>query len=224
LVKDISKANVRSRQKRSLLTEKRLNRAAIEVLNESGLAGCTVPAIAKRAGVAVGTIYRRYADKEALLARAILDFVSLGGGEREADYAALAAEAADLRDFLRRVSETAVRTARENRTFLLAIRSFARTATSPRWRAEFEAERGRGRESILRAAMARFEAEIAGGEQALRLSLAALYGAVEVVWLEPQAGVFSEPPSPETFIEALAEMQAAFLTRGSASLGSSPGR
>jgi AcrR family transcriptional regulator len=179
---------------------------------EAGLDGCTIPAIAKRAGVAVGTIYRRYPDKEALLATAILDFVSLGGGEREGDYADIAAKAVDLQGFLQRVSEIAVSTARENRTFLLAIRSFAKSATNAAWRAEFEVQRGRGRESIVRAAMVRFGDEITGGEQALRLSLAALYGAVEVVWLEPQTGLFKEQPSPETFIDTFAEMQTAFLT------------
>jgi AcrR family transcriptional regulator len=204
--------SARSRQQRSFLTEQRLNSAAIEILKEDGLAGCTVPEVAKRAGVAVGTIYRRFANKEALLAAAILDFVSLGGGERESSYADLAANAVDLRDFLRRVSEVAVKAARDNRTFLLAIRSFAQTATDSGWRAEFEAQRGRGRESIVRAAMARFGPEISGGEQSLRLSLAALYGAVEVVWLEPQAGLFDVPPSPKAFIEAFAEMQAMFLT------------
>jgi AcrR family transcriptional regulator len=211
LVKTVSEPGVRNRQQRSFFTERRLNRAAIEVMNEDGLAGCTVPAIAKRAGVAVGTIYRRYPDKEALLATAILDFVSLNDGEREAYYVAIADKAADLRDFLRRVSEAAVRTTRENRTFLLGIRSFARTATNAHWRAEFEAQRGRGRESIVRAAMARFGSGITGGEQSLRFALAALYGAVEVVWLEPQAGLFGEAPTPEAFIDALVKMQAAFL-------------
>lgn len=215
MVKHSVETSGRNRQQRSFLTERRLNRAVIEAMMEDGLAGCTVPAIARRAGVAVGTIYRRYPDKEALLGTAILDFVSLGGGEREEEYATLSAKAVDLRDFLRRVSEMAVKTARENRTFLLAIRSFAKSATSPAWLAEFKAHRGRGRESIVRAGMTRFGAQIAGGEQALRFSLAALYGGVEVVWLEPQAGLFSEPPSPDTFIDAFVEMQTAFLSGGS---------
>jgi len=202
------------RQQRSILTEERLNSAVIEVLKGEGLVGCTVPVVAERAGVAVGTIYRRYRNKEALVAAAILDFVSLGGGERDSDYADLAASAADLRDFLRRVSEIAVQAARDNRTFLLAIRNFTNTTRDETWRRQFEAQRGRGRESIVRAAMARFGPEISGGEQQLRLSLAALYGAVEVIWLEPQAGLFAEPPSLVEFIQAFVEMQAMFLSSG----------
>src|SRR5215469_13081258 len=112
------------RQPRSFLTERRLIAAVFDLMLEGGLSACTAPAIAKRAGVAVGTIYRRYPDKDALMAAAILDVVSLGGGTREAPYEAFAREAADLGDFIRRVATAAVTVAREHRTFLLAVREF----------------------------------------------------------------------------------------------------
>jgi AcrR family transcriptional regulator len=207
----VREATVRKRQKRSLLTEERLAAAVIDELSESGLEGCTVPAVAERAGVAVGTIYRRYANKDALVAEAILNLVSLGEGARRGDYAALTIEALDLRDCLSRIARAAVRIASENRTLLLAIRSFARTRADPVWRKKFQELQGLGRDSVVRAAMARFGPEIRGGESALRLSLAALYGAVEVIWLEPQAGLFNKPLTQEEFIEGLTRMQALFL-------------
>ena len=54
-------------QARSRESLKRLLRAAIEVLNKDGLEGATIPRIAARAGLSPGTVYRRFADKDALM-------------------------------------------------------------------------------------------------------------------------------------------------------------
>jgi AcrR family transcriptional regulator len=48
-------------------TDRAILRAAVEVLSEVGLQGITVNAVAERAGVARGTIYLRWATREALL-------------------------------------------------------------------------------------------------------------------------------------------------------------
>ena len=45
--------------------------AALEVFTESGEAGFSVPAVSRRAGVSVGTVYRRFATKEDLLIAAL---------------------------------------------------------------------------------------------------------------------------------------------------------
>lgn len=55
------------RQARSRETLTRLLDAAEAVLGEGGLEGATVPAIAHRAGLSVGAVYRRFPDKDALL-------------------------------------------------------------------------------------------------------------------------------------------------------------
>jgi AcrR family transcriptional regulator len=200
------------RQQRSLETERKLKAAAVELLDEGGLAACTAPAVAARAGVAVGTIYARYADKDALIAAALLDMVSLHGGAADSAFAAFAGAAANLRDFLRSVAGAAVKATREHRTLLLAIREFARKSDDADWRARFRSEQGRGREQLLAAAVRRFGRDVRGGEAALRMALAAIYGAVEVTWLEPTAGLFARPPSPRDFVEALVEMQARYLS------------
>jgi AcrR family transcriptional regulator len=182
-------------------------------MQDGGLPACTAPAVAAHAGVAVGTIYRRYADKDALVAAAVIDLVSLGGGDREAEYLALAEEAADLADFLRRVTATAVDVAHGRRTLVLAVRAFSRTYGDPNWRRRFDAEQGRARDCIVKAAMSCFGQTVRGGEPALRLSLAAIYGAVEAIWLEPLAGLFVAPPDPVEVIDGLVDMQMRYLAR-----------
>jgi AcrR family transcriptional regulator len=51
--------------------------AARSLLIESGFAGCTIAAVAERAGVGKGTIYLRWPDKETLVAEAIRDAVTV---------------------------------------------------------------------------------------------------------------------------------------------------
>jgi AcrR family transcriptional regulator len=188
-----------------------LKAAALALLDEGGLEACTAPAVAARAGVAVGTIYVRYADKDALIAAALLDMASLGGGAQSADYASVANDAQDLKAFLRHVAELTLRVCRDHRVFLLAVREFVRKSTDQAWRAAFRSAQGRAREVILDAAVARFGDQARGGERALRMALAAIYGTVEVVWLEPVSGVFAEPPLPDAFLDELVEMQLRYL-------------
>jgi AcrR family transcriptional regulator len=54
-------------QARSRESLKRLLKAAVEILNTDGLDRATIPRIAARAGLSPGAVYRRFADKDALL-------------------------------------------------------------------------------------------------------------------------------------------------------------
>ncbi|MFD7028722.1 TetR/AcrR family transcriptional regulator [Streptomyces sp. NPDC059917] len=56
------------RQARSAATLARVLRAAEEIASSVGLEEMTIAAVAKSAGVSVGTIYRRFEDKEQLIA------------------------------------------------------------------------------------------------------------------------------------------------------------
>lgn len=56
-----------TRQARGQQTVDRLLAAAEGLMEEQGLDATTVPAIAERAGVAVGTVYKRFPDKDALI-------------------------------------------------------------------------------------------------------------------------------------------------------------
>jgi AcrR family transcriptional regulator len=61
-----------ARQDRSRATAERLLNATIGILDESGLDGAVIPRIAEAAGVAPASVYRRFADKNALLRAAFL--------------------------------------------------------------------------------------------------------------------------------------------------------
>lgn len=61
------------KQQRSRETLARLLAATIEVLNEHGLDGTTIPRIARAAGVAPASVYRRFRDRDALYRAAFID-------------------------------------------------------------------------------------------------------------------------------------------------------
>jgi len=200
------------RQARSLATEQNLIAASLSLLDEGGLDACTAPALAARAGVAVGTIYARYRDKDALIAAALMHMASLGNGKADGAFRDWAHEADDLEGFMRTVALSALTAARDHRMLLIAVREFARKYPDEDWRDRFKAEQGRAREMILQGALQRFSATVRGGEPSLRLALAALYGAIEVTWIEPASGLFLSPPDAESFIDALVEMQLRYLS------------
>lgn len=60
------------KQQRSRETLSRLLRATIEVIDAHGLAGATIPRIAETAGVAPGSVYRRFRDRDALFRAAFM--------------------------------------------------------------------------------------------------------------------------------------------------------
>jgi AcrR family transcriptional regulator len=212
MVKTALASRPANRQPRSLATERKLMAAVIELLDSGGLEACTAPAVARQAGVAVGTIYARYPDKDALIRAALLEMTSLGGGARDSEIAALADGARDLSGFLDAVARAAMTVAREHRTLLLAVREFVRKSQDGPWRERFLAQQGHARRVLLAAAIARFGAQVRGGAPALRMALAAVYGAIEVTWLDPTAGLFDPPPSPDAFVVALTEMQLRYLS------------
>ena len=72
------------RQQRSRDTAARLVKATITVLADAGLDGAMIPRIAALAGVAPASVYRRYADKDALLRAAFLHvLVQSNDGNRD---------------------------------------------------------------------------------------------------------------------------------------------
>jgi AcrR family transcriptional regulator len=69
---DTPTADGRTAQARRAATDSKLLQAAQEILRTDGVGAVTIEAVAARSGVAKTTIYRRYADRRALL-RATLD-------------------------------------------------------------------------------------------------------------------------------------------------------
>lgn len=68
----MAKKPFKVKQSRSRESLQRLLNAAVEVLNERGLEGATIPRIAARAGLSAGAVYRRFPDKDALLQTVVL--------------------------------------------------------------------------------------------------------------------------------------------------------
>ena len=64
------------RQQRSREAVERLLKATISILDKAGLEGALIPRIAKDAGMAPANVYRRFADKDALLRAAFLHALS----------------------------------------------------------------------------------------------------------------------------------------------------
>jgi AcrR family transcriptional regulator len=84
-------------QARSRRSQDRLTEAGLEVLAEQGPDAVTVAAVAERAGLAVGTVYRRFGNKEQLLAA--LQHAFIRGFEADIERNAIGMEAlGDPRD------------------------------------------------------------------------------------------------------------------------------
>src|SRR5262252_9964938 len=64
---------------RSPVVDQAILRAALELFVEHGVAGASIERIAKRAGVAKTSVYRRWSSREALLAQAIEVFRNATG-------------------------------------------------------------------------------------------------------------------------------------------------
>jgi AcrR family transcriptional regulator len=122
------------RQARSRETLTRLLDAAEAVLSEGGLEAATVPAIARRAGLSVGTVYRRFPDKDALL-RAV--YFRLFGRVREQNAARLNPElygSVRVEELLKAIVRGAVQHYREHRRLLQALQKYAESHSDPEFR------------------------------------------------------------------------------------------
>ena len=68
-------ATGKPQQERSRRTLEKLLAATTEMLEQHGLEGATIPRIAAQAGVSVGSVYRRFEDKDALFRAAFLHLI-----------------------------------------------------------------------------------------------------------------------------------------------------
>ncbi|MFL5385458.1 MAG: TetR/AcrR family transcriptional regulator [Longimicrobiaceae bacterium] len=115
------------RQERSRETLARLLDAAEAVLAEGGLEAATVPAIAKRAGLSVGAVYRRFPDKDALLRAVYFRMIARARERNAANMNPELYAAMPLETVLRAMVRGIVQHYRENRTLLQAMHQYAET-------------------------------------------------------------------------------------------------
>ncbi len=120
-----------AKQERSVHTLNRLLDAAEHVLEDEGLEAATVPAIAKRAGVSVGVVYRRFKNKEALIRGVYERFLWRVSEQNSVMLSALDGMDVGIEDVLRGMIHGSIESNRRKRNLLRALYQFARTHKDP---------------------------------------------------------------------------------------------
>jgi AcrR family transcriptional regulator len=117
------------KQRRSRATLERLLRAAEQVIAERGVAELTVQEVAERAGVAVGTLYGRFPNKDAFLREFAADFHARARATTDRAFAPERCVGLDARGLVGRVTRLLVGSYRAHRGLLRALYLYARTRT-----------------------------------------------------------------------------------------------
>jgi AcrR family transcriptional regulator len=179
-------------------TRERLLRAARELIDEGGYGATSVLAIAERAGVASGTLYRHFASKEELFVEVFRDVCDR---EDRAIAAALAqlGERPPAVDVVERIVGTFAERALRNRRLAWALLA---EPVDPRVDAERLAYRARSTERIA-GVLGR---GIAAGEipaQNVRLTAAAVVGACGEALAGPLSPLGDERPGADEVVASL---------------------
>jgi len=116
-------------QARSLRTMERLLAATIAVIEAKGLAGVTVPEIAAAAGVATGSVYRRFTDKDALIRAAFLQLLEQSQAANQRGLAAELFAGQSLEQTLHHLARALVRQYRSHPRLLKALDQFVEAQT-----------------------------------------------------------------------------------------------
>jgi AcrR family transcriptional regulator len=120
------KANktLKPQQERSRESERKLLKAAAEVLGQHGVDGATIPRIAHHAGLTPGAVYRRFRDKDELLETAILGILERQDERTKVGLAPKAAAQIPLPVFADQIIGSMVISYRANAALLKAMRQF----------------------------------------------------------------------------------------------------
>lgn len=201
------RAGVRpTHQDRSARTQETLLAAARETLVSRGWEGATIAAVAERAGVAVGNVYRRFRDKEALFAAVYEQFYAASFARRKQRLES----ARNLRSFraaTRFVLGDLVSRTREHAPFLRPYWTAALPA-DPAIRKGVDAANSAGFEQIADFLSARAGPHDIGAVRfALQCAAHAIRGRVLYAAAQPLA----VPLSDDEFVEQLTGMVVAFV-------------
>jgi AcrR family transcriptional regulator len=111
-------------QARSRESLARLLKATVEVLDEEGLEGATIPRIAARAGVSPGTVYRRFPDKDALMREVCIRVLENNYQQTKALFAADRWKDKPLAEIARSVIDLTLKGHRRHRGLVRALLFF----------------------------------------------------------------------------------------------------
>ncbi|HEY5800332.1 MAG TPA: TetR/AcrR family transcriptional regulator [Burkholderiaceae bacterium] len=175
------------RQERSRATLERLLGATIGVLDQEGLEGAVIPRIAALAGMAPANIYRRFADKPALLRAAFLHALDQS---QQANSATLATQlrAPALAAASRKLVRLLFQQYRRHPHFLRALNRFVEMDTDPDFVRQVRAALGNNLDQVVAILLAH-RAEIVHKEPAAALRFAILNTtcSIEAYTLDPHA-------------------------------------
>ena len=192
-----------------LATRERLLAAARGLIEEGGYGSASVAAIAERAGVGVGTLYRHFPSKEELFVEV---FRSVCAGEERAMFAATTADSGSASERLQEVLATFAQRALRNRRLAWALIA---EPVDPRVDAERLAYRARYAELIA----ATLAAGIAAGElptQDVALTAAALVGCCAEALVGPLSPLAASRPAAEDVVAAIRTFAARAIGAGGA--------
>jgi len=118
------KKTLQPQQERSRESERKLLKAAAEVLGQHGVNGATIPRIARHAGLTPGAVYRRFRDKDELLETTILGILERQHERTKVGLAPQAAAQIPLAVFADQLIGSMVISYRANAALLRAMRQF----------------------------------------------------------------------------------------------------
>jgi AcrR family transcriptional regulator len=111
-------------QARSRESLARLLKATVEVLDEEGIDGATIPRIAARAGLSPGSVYRRFPDKDALMREVCVRVLEGNYKHTRELFAASRWENKSLEEVARSVIDLTLKGHRTHRGLLRAVLFF----------------------------------------------------------------------------------------------------
>ena len=175
------------RQARSRATADRLLEATFALLSESGLEGAVIPRIAERAGVSAANIYRRFADKDALVRATILQALRASQAANEGTLARMLVRAT-LAASARRLMTLLIEQYRSQPRLMRALLRFIENDTDAAFVREARALLRANAELVARALLVHRD-EIAHPDPARGLAFAVMNAAVvvEAYMLDPHA-------------------------------------
>jgi len=197
-------------QERSRRTLSLLLGAAETLLNEKGLAATTVPAIAKRAGLSVGVVYRRFPNKDALLRAVYERFFHEMREQNRLRLDAAALMTTRLEPLARSVIAGMVEGYRRKRGILRALTHYARTHRDKRFRRS-ALETNREAMSGVAALFLSHHDRIKHPhpERAVEFALLSIAAILRIVILEEEP--LHSVPTPDNLAEELTRMFLGYL-------------
>lgn len=177
-----TKSSLKPRQARSRESEKKLMQATVELLGRFGLEGASIPRVAECAGLTPGAVYRRFADKNALMERVILGILESQFKQLQRMLTVEIADAETLAALVQSLVHAMLVSHRQNATLIGAMRQFVRGSDHLAFKRKATELENRSLEHLVKVLMMkRKRIRHPDPEPALRLAFLALSNTLVVL-------------------------------------------